>query len=654
MLTQAYGKQHATTGAAGGSSSLDRVEELFGTGGKLAAALPGFEPRDEQLDLARAVAGALDEEEHLLAEAGTGTGKSLAYLLPALASGKRVVVATATKALQEQLLTKDVPSAVAALGRSVDCALLKGRENYLCRRLLDGLGLLGGSSGALFRTAEDAAQYEELREWIETTVTGDRAELPVEPSRTLWADLAVGGDRCIGRRCHARTVCFSEAARDRAAGAELVITNHALYLADVAIRSRGNGVDGGVLPDHEAVVFDEAHRLEDAAAAWFGGRVSLAGLRRLARDVERSARERDENPPGRLLDELDRLGETLLGELDPGRGRRRLRADDVDAAIDDAVALGACLGRLAETLAGSGEDGDALARRALGTAGDLEACFDIDQERVSWAEQGAVSWAPVDVSSVLRDALWDRDITAVLVSATLEPEFVSRRLGLEDARRISLASPFDFAEQALLYVPARLPEPRARGYYDRLAEEILALCRLSRGRALVLTTSYRSLEEVALRVAPELSYPVLCQGDAPRERLLEQFREEVDSVLIATATFWQGVDIAGEALSLLVIDKLPFAPPDDPLVQARCERIEAEGGDWFAEYSVPTAILQLRQGFGRLIRSRADRGVVAILDTRLRTRPYGRRFLSALPPCKVVSDLGAVADFFSVGTRGAP
>ena len=242
----------------------------------------------------------------------------------------------------------------------------------------------------------------------------------------------------------------------------------------------------------------------------------------------------------------------------------------------------------------------------------------------------------MDVSSVLRDALWDRDITAVLVSATLEPEFVSRRLGLEDARRISLASPFDFAEQALLYVPARLPEPRARGYDDRLAEEILALCRLSRGRALVLTTSYRSLEEVALRVAPELSYPVLCQGDAPRERLLAQFREEVDSVLIATATFWQGVDIAGEALSLLVIDKLPFAPPDDPLVQARCERIEAEGGDWFAEYSVPTAILQLRQGFGRLIRSRADRGVVAILDTRLRTRPYGRRFLAALPPCKVV------------------
>jgi ATP-dependent DNA helicase DinG len=630
------------------------MEELFGEGGTLAVALPGFEPREEQLGLAQAIAEALDRGEHLLAEAGTGIGKSLAYLIPAVASGKRVVVATATKALQEQLLTKDVPAAGAALGHPVDCALLKGRENYLCRRLLDGLVLLGGSAGALFRSAEDAAQHEELRDWIETTQSGDRAELPFEPSSSLWAELAVGGDRCLGPRCAAKAVCFSEAARERAANVQLVITNHALYLADVAIRSRRNGGESAVLPEHDVVVFDEAHRLEDAASAWFGGRVSLAGLRRLARDAERRARERDETPPGRLLDELDRLAEGLLGALEPGRGRRRLTANDVDAAIDDVMALGGCLVLFAETLAGSDEEGDALARRALTAASDLEVSFELDPDRVSWAEHGAVSWAPVDVSSILREALWERGVTAVLVSATLEPDFISRRLGLDEARRVALASPFDYEQQALLYVPARLPEPRARGYYDRLGEEVLALCRASRGRALVLTTSHRSLEELALRVAPELSYPVLCQGDAPRERLLERFREEVDSVLIATATFWQGVDVPGEALSLLVIDKLPFAPPDDPLVQARCERITAEGGDWFAEYSVPTAILQLRQGFGRLIRSRTDRGVVAILDTRLRTRPYGRRFLAALPPCRVVSDLGAVAEFFSVGTpRGA-
>jgi ATP-dependent DNA helicase DinG len=624
------------------------VEEFFGQGGRLASTLPGFEARAEQLELAAAVSDALESEEHLLAEAGTGTGKSLAYLVPALASGKRVVVATATKALQQQLLSKDVPAAEAALDRPVDCVLLKGRENYLCRRLLDGLGLLGGAAGALFRSAEDAAQYEELRDWIETTTTGDRAELHVEPRASLWADLAVGGDRCLGRKCASRTICFSEGVRERAASAELVITNHALYLADIAVRSRAVGRDSTILPEHDAVVFDEAHRLEDTASAWFGGRVSLAGLRRLARDVERAARERGAAPPARLLEELETLGAALLGSLEVPRGRRRLASSDADAAMDDVVALAETLARLDEALAGTGEEADALARRALGAALDLETCFELDPERVSWAEDGAVSWAPVDVAGVLRDVLWERDVTAVLVSATLDAPFLARRLGLDDARSVALASPFDFAEQALLYVPTRLPEPRARDYFDRLAAEVLALCRLSRGRALVLTTSYRALEEIATRVAPELEYPVLCQGDAPRERLLGRFRDEVDSVLIATATFWQGVDVPGEALSLLVIDKLPFAPPDDPLVQARCERVTAEGGDWFGEYSVPTAVLQLRQGFGRLIRTREDRGVVAILDTRLRTRAYGRQFLAALPPCPVVSELEAVARFFAL------
>jgi ATP-dependent DNA helicase DinG len=261
---------------------------------------------------------------------------------------------------------------------------------------------------------------------------------------------------------------------------------------------------------------------------------------------------------------------------------------------------------------------------------------------------------------VLRETLWETGVTAVLVSATLgvgDPAaggtagfgFIGRRLGLEGARELAFASPFEFARQVLLYLPPGLPAPRTPGYFDRLGEEIVALCRLSGGRALVLTTSYRALDELALRVAPELPYPVLCQGDAPRERLLERFREEVESVLLATQTFWQGVDIPGEALSLLVIEKLPFAPPDDPLVQARCERIEAAGGDWFGEYSLPVAVLQLRQGFGRLIRTRDDRGVVAILDSRLRTRAYGRRFVDALPPCPIVSDRADVAAFFSRG-----
>jgi ATP-dependent DNA helicase DinG len=616
------------------------MHSYFGPGGRLAAALPGFEPRAEQAALAQEIADALARGEHLLAEAGTGTGKSLAYLIPALASGKRVVVATATKALQEQLLTKDIPAAAAALGREVRCAVLKGRQNYLCRRSLHTLEL------PLFRTAEDAREYERLQDWIETTETGDRAELAFEPRATLWSELAVGADRCAGRRCAFLGTCFSELARERAGEAELVVANHALYFADVAVRGRSR--DGpGVLPEHDAVVLDEAHRLEEAAAAWFGGRVSLAGVRQLLRDVERACRQSGGAVPGRALAEIDRSAEELLSGLDPGRGRRRLTEREAEAAFEPASELAAALTQLAEALRGGGEDEDALAHRALATVDDLDACLAPEEENaVAWAEQGALAWAPVDLSELLREALWEREVTAVLVSATLEARFLRRRLGLEEVREVDFASPFDFREQALLYVPRALPEPRSPGYYERLADEVVSLCRLSEGRALVLTSSYRALDELWERASPRLPYSVLRQGEAPRERLLERFRDEVDSVLFATSTFWQGVDVRGESLSLLVIDKLPFAAPGDPLVEARCERIAREGGDWFGEYALPSAVLQLRQGFGRLIRGHGDRGVVAVLDPRLRTRAYGRRFLEALPPCPVVGDPGAVAEFF--------
>ena len=622
------------------------MEEFFGPSGRLAAALPGFEPRAGQAALAEAVSEALAGDEHLLAEAGTGTGKSLAYLVPALVSGKRVVVATATKALQEQLLTKDVPAAAAALGREVRVAVLKGRQNYLCRKSLGGVDRLGG----LFGTAEDASDYERLSPWIEATETGDRAELSFEPSASLWAEVSVGADRCAGRRCPYVGSCYAEAARERAGGAELVIANHALYFADLALRARNDGA--GILPDHDAVVFDEAHRLEEGAASWFGGRVSLPRLRQLERDVERYCREEDRLPPAGALAELDRAGTELIAAFDPGSGRRRLTVADVEELEDLGLMLGAALGRLAAELQGTGEDADALARRALAVAGDVEACLALDDpDQVSWAEPGALAWAPVDVSQILRDALWDHGPTAVLVSATLEARFLRGRLGLDDARELVLPSPFDFREQALLYVPARMPEPRADGYYASLADEVVALCNLSRGRALVLTCSYRALDELVDRARVRLAYPVLVQGEAPRERLLERFRDDVDSVLFATATFWQGVDIQGESLSLLVVDKLPFSAPGDPLIEARCERIVRDGGDWFVDYALPSAVLQLRQGFGRLIRGHADEGVVAILDPRLRTRAYGRRFLEALPPAPLVAERAVVADFFGTGAR---
>jgi ATP-dependent DNA helicase DinG len=622
------------------------MDAFFGPGGRLAGALAGFEPRAEQEALAAEVADALENADHLVAEAGTGTGKSLAYLLPALQSGQRVVVATATKALQEQLLTKDMPAAATALGRNVRVAVLKGRQNYLCRKSLQGVDQLGG----LFRTAEDAADFERLRDWVETTETGDRAELEFEPSASLWAELSVGPDRCAGRRCPLFGSCYAERARERAGEAELVIANHALYFADLALRTRSDGA--AVLPEHDAVVFDEAHRLEDAAAAWFGGRVSLARMRQLERDVERYCREESRTPPARALAEVDTAGERFVAAFDPGTGRRRLTGADQQALEDHGLALASALGGLADALAGTGEDGDALARRTLVAAEDVESCLAVDDpDRVSWAEPGAVAWAPVDVSGLLRESLWESETTAILVSATLDPRFVRRRLGLDEARELVLPSPFDFRDQALVYVPTRLPEPRSPGYYDRLAGEIVSLCRLSAGRALVLTSSYRALDEFVERCGGKLSFPVLRQGDAPRERLLERFREEIDSILFATSTFWQGVDIQGESLSLLVIDKLPFAAPGDPLVEARCERIARDGGDWFREYALPAAVLQLRQGFGRLIRGHGDEGVVAILDPRLHTRAYGRRFLDALPPAPVVTEIDAVAGFFGGQAR---
>jgi ATP-dependent DNA helicase DinG len=600
---------------------------------RLESVLPGYEHRPEQVALAAAVERALAEETHLLAQAGTGTGKSLGYLLPALASGRRVVVATATKALQEQLLTKDVPLAAAALGRNVRVAVLKGRQNYLCRKRVDGFagpGLLGGRG--------DEAAYDRLLPWIHSTTTGDRAELDEEPPTSLWSELAVGPDRCLGRRCPHVKTCFAELARQRAGEAELVIANHSLYFADVALREQGDGAR--VLPEHDAVVFDEAHKLEESAASWLGARITGGAVRRLVADAAQAAAEAEVRLPTGLAERVELAAEDLLRDVAPPGGRRRVR----ELPGDHHLTLIDQLERLAQALWGRGDELDAVSIRARKLADDVAACSETDRpDRVVWAEPGLLAHAPVDVSERLRESIWSEGPTAVLVSATLEFGFVERRLGLDDAERFDAGSPFDFRSQALLYVPREVAEPREQ----TVAEEVEALCRLSRGRALVLTTSYRMLNLVAARLRGRLPYAVLVQGEAPRERLLERFRRETDSVLVATATFWQGIDVAGEALSLLVMDKLPFPSPGDPLVEGRCELIAARGGDPFCDYMLPVATLQLRQGFGRLIRGHGDRGVAAILDPRIYTRRYGAELVEALPSCRLVDDRAEVKRFFA-------
>ncbi len=620
------------------------MDDLFGPGGRLDQVLPGYEARAEQAMLASAVETALASGEHLVAEAGTGTGKSLAYLIPALDCGRRVVVSTATKALQEQLLAKDVPVAAAVLGREVEVAVLKGRQNYLCRNALQGFALLGGQ---LFDRPADAAAFDAMRAWIDATETGDRAELDVEPPEVVWGEIAVGADRCLGRLCAFAGTCFSEAARERASHAELVITNHALYFADLGLRSRTDAP--AVLPEHDAVVFDEAHRLEESAATWLGGRVSASVLHRLLRDVDRACREAALPVPARALDRVEAAGLRLLASVAPPAGRRRIR----EVPAEQAEALADRLAELAAALTGKKDEVDAVARRALRLAVDVRVCLEPDANRVVWAERDLLAWAPVDVAPVLEELLWDAGPTAVLVSATLSAgenfAFVRRRLGLRAARELAVGSPYDYRSQALLYLPRGLPDPRADDALARAVEEIAALCRISSGRALVLTSSYRALSAIADGIRSRVPFEVLAQGDAPRERLLERFRSEVDSVLVATSTFWQGIDVPGESLSLLVIHKLPFAAPGEPLVEARCQRIDADGGDWFREYSLPSAVLQLRQGFGRLIRSHSDRGVIAILDPRVRSQPYGRAFLESLPPCPVAFERSAVTDFFAEG-----
>jgi ATP-dependent DNA helicase DinG len=542
-----------------------------------------------------------------------------------------------------------VPIAAAALGREVRVAVLKGRQNYLCRHALHGFELLGGQ---LFPRASDAAAFDAMRGWIDSTDTGDRAELDVEPPEPVWAEIAVGADRCLGRFCAFAGSCFTEAARERASHAELVIANHALYFADLGLRSRTDSP--AVLPEHDAVIFDEAHRLEESAATWLGGRISAPVIHRLLRDVDRACREGAVPVPARAVDRVEGAGLRLLGAVAPTSGRRRLR--EVPPELAETLRLR--LTELAAALTGKKDEVDAVAVRALRLAGDVEACLGADGDnRVVWSEPDLLAWAPIDVGGALEELLWDAGPTSVLVSATLTVggrfDFVRERLGLAEAHELEVGSPYDFREQALFYLPGHLPDPRADDAPDRVVEEVVALCRLSAGRALVLTSSYRVLEAIAAGLRGRVPYEVLVQGEAPRERLLERFREQVDSVLVATSTFWQGIDVAGESLSLLVIDKLPFSAPGDPLHEARCERVAALGGDWFREYALPAAVLQLRQGFGRLIRSHADSGVIAILDPRLRSRPYGRAFLDSLPPCPLTSDRAAVAAFFGAGALTA-
>jgi len=643
------------------------VEAAFADGGVLARAVDQFEPRAGQRAMALAVAETLSEGGVLLAEAGTGTGKTLAYLVPAILSRQRVLVSTGTKNLQEQIYFKDLPVLREALGVPFTAAYMKGRANYLCLHRLDQL------------RASPAVPHDFVSmvdEWRRVTETGDRAELGDLPEDSAaWHDVSATADTCLGNECPQYSECYVTRMRQRAAESDVVIVNHHLLCADASVRQSSYGE---VIPECHYAVLDEAHQLEDVATQYFGLAISNYRVDDLVKDGERALNlgsiEDADSGIRRALGRVDDHAREFFGRLALARQSRgsfsderlRISGEWFGDIIDDGLGLISGLDAVERDLtraAGASEAGSianeeaaTLARRAAEMRQSLS--FLLEASNPSFVyfletrHRGVfLRAAPIDVSAIIREQLLDRMRATVLTSATLTIagsfEYVKRRLGADDANQMRVPSEFDFSEQAILYLPRQMPAPKSPGYGEAVAREVLELLRRTEGRAFVLFTSYAMLRLVRERVELELPYPLIVQGTAPRSALLAQFRTTPNAVLLATSSFWQGVDVVGEQLSCVIIDKLPFASPGDPITAARIEAITAEGGDAFQEYQVPLAILAMLQGLGRLIRHRRDRGVLAVLDPRLRTMGYGRRFLDSFPPAPVTQNLDAVSRFFA-------
>lgn len=649
---------------------LPTLHQFFAPGGMLSQAHPNYEFRRGQLQMAEAVEKALNERRHLIVEAGTGTGKTLAYLLPVIRSGKRVIISTGTKNLQEQLFFKDVPFLEGLLGKLRVC-YMKGRNNYLCRQKLYDL-----TDQPVLSGLEEIEQYRRIAEWEPVTETGDRAELKELPETTqLWAKLDARTDRCTGQKCRQWERCFITEMRRRAMESDIVIVNHHLFFADLALRQSA-APDAGILPEFTAVIFDEAHELEDVAGSYFGVSVSNLRFEELARDAESSLQPKQAMSAG-LLQALARLRERsrkFFSLLPAGEGRfafsRREEFLERNGTEYDALmqALGAVFSEL-EILPAKPDEVFNLARRTqelqtqlafLMESEDKNTVFWIDQRGEGRKYRGGQSHVilqatPIDVSQILKQTLFEHVDTAILTSATLAVaaadapgnfEYIRQRVGLEHAREAVLPSHFDYPNQAILYVPPDLPDPRSASFARGAAEKIRRLLEITQGRAFCLFTSYSQMHDVHDRLLGELPFPMLLQGQAPKNALLEEFRLTPGAVLFATASFWQGVDVQGEQLSCVIIDRLPFAVPNDPVVAARIRAIDSAGGNAFFEYQVPSAVIALKQGFGRLIRSVKDRGVLALLDNRLLKQRYGRVFVDSLPAYRKSKDLAEVEQFF--------
>jgi ATP-dependent DNA helicase DinG len=599
----------------------------------------------------------------LLAEAGTGTGKTLAYLVPAILSGRKTLVATGTKTLQDQLFFKDIPLLASALPRKFVTSLMKGRGNYLCRHNL---------RRALEETHTRPHRQTllKIQSWSATSRRGDRTELEFLPEPDpLWDNIAAWSETCLGTLCEDYEDCFLTRMRQEAGAADVIIANHHLLLADAVLRDRGQFQ---VIPSYDVLVVDEAHLLEDVATDFFGVEISNLRVERLVRDALRewtragASGVRDQSLPNQLS-HLAEASARFFRILDLPEGAPRLRSGALQGICREVgQELIGALVLVHDVIQAASEKPESLlacARRAREQAEILTGLLGTPRERpdsdtgpglVHWAERRGrgifLRTSPLDVSADFRRTILESAKAVILTSATLSAagrfNFLCNRLGIQEAREFQAASPFDYTQRAILYVPRHLPDPRSPGFVEAAAKEICGLLEITQGRALVLFTSLEAMETTHRLVMGRVPFPLMVQGQAPRTELLERFREDVTSVLFATRSFWQGVDVVGEALSCVIIHKLPFGFPGDPILEARLEYIQQQGGDPFWDYQVPSAIITLRQGLGRLIRSEQDRGALCILDRRLLSRGYGRAFLESLPPCPMTSGLQAVERFF--------
>ncbi len=635
----------------------DTIQGILGPDGMLARSLQGFEFRPSQLQMAHIAEDAIRKKIPALVEAGTGTGKTFGYLVPVVLSGKKSVISTGTKNLQEQIYFKDIPLLRKATGISIDAVMMKGRENYLCLHRYHQY-----TSQASFLKTSQTEKIKKLEGWLNRTTYADRGEIPwMADDDMLWTFLSSSSEQCLGSSCLSFDDCFLGKLRSRAARARIIVVNHHLFFADLKVKMGGFGE---IIPRFQVAVFDEAHTIEEIATSYFGDSLSTRQLTDLISELRKTLRSAPGVETGKLKRNLNAIqagSERLKGELETYGEKGRVNPE---------VLLNLSRGPARDIGRGlKGVYGDPDLKRVnnvqfrplLDRARELDQLLEeILKNRgskwLNWYEKRKKSLilhsSPLDISESMNDLLYGNIQAALFTSATLSTngtfDFIRARLGLPEPTLQEICpSHFDFETQTLLYIPKRLSAPNEPDFGSEAAEEIMKVLERTKGRALVLFTSYYNLNLVYEILKERLPYAIHRQGDAPRSVLLNRFREDIHSVLLATGAFWQGVDVPGEALSCLIIDKLPFDSPGDPVVAARIDAIRSRGGNPFMEYQVPSAIISLKQGLGRLIRKRSDRGILSILDVRILTSRYGRFFLESLPPVPVTHDLSDIDRFFS-------